>query len=168
MPFDRCVQAGFQSIATRVRMTRDLISLWHEGSVQRCLAERPRPSQEHAEDEPIQPGSRFLEELFIRFLRRCRLDERADVPCWATCMKRGQIQIATACSGTGVPVLAWVSLARALHQELNVSLTVVHRFSCEADGKKRGFIRKMFGDCPAIFLDARQLGQSSAEEVGHC
>ena len=82
---------------------------------------------------PLQPGSDFYRLLFSRFMERCTDLERDDLAAHLRWEKRGEIRVATACSGTDVPLLVYAGLAEAARDILSVPLRIVHRFSCERE-----------------------------------
>ena len=54
--------------------------------------------------------------------------------------------------------LVWNAFASAVNCKLETEVKVVHRFSCERNRHKQGFIRGMF-DVPLMYEDATKLGE---------
>ena len=92
----------------------------------------------------LQPGGDFYRLLFSRFMERCTDLERDDLAAYLRWEKRGEIRVATACSGTDVPLLVYAGFAEAARDILSVPLRIVHRFSCERDTAKQRFLTQMY------------------------
>lgn len=149
-------------------MATSLQDLFAAGLVQRCVPDVPRPLKQTREDPPLQPGSNFYRLLFSRFMERCTDLERDDLAAHLRWEKRGEIRVATACSGTDVPLLVYAGLAEAARDILSVPLRIVHRFSCEKDSAKQRFLMLMYPTMPLLFSDASALGaESGHDELSH-
>ena len=81
-----------------------------------------------------------------------RLDatEKAALRAWF--LRHPNFEYGTLCSGTDGPGLVFDAFADAAHEALHISLTMTHKFSCEANPDKQQFIQKFckpsfrFGD----------------------
>lgn len=132
-------------------------SLRHS-SVRRCVPERPKVQPAFAQDPALMPDETYYTALFTRFLHRCSDSELNDLRVWFQHVTGGQLHIATACSGTDVPLLVYNGLASAVTHVLGVDVQVIHQFSCERNKAKQAFIKSMFEDEPLMFVDATKLG----------
>lgn len=131
---------------------------FRHSSVTRCVPERPKVQPAFAQDPALMPGDTYDTAPFTRFLHRCSHSELQDLRVWFHHVKGGKLHIATACSGTDVPLLVYNGLAAAVAQVLGVDVQVIHQFSCERNKAKQAFIKSMFEDVPLMFVDATKLG----------
>ena len=66
------------------------------------------------------------------------------------------------CSGTDIPALVCRDFWNWALPHFNVGGKFSHRFSCEIDPKKRGFIHAVHKDCQALFGDVVDLSEKQA------
>ena len=126
------------------------------------------PLPHHVADAALPPGPSYYKLLFERFLGRVSAEQRADISAWIVHAKRGELDVATICSGTDVPLLVYGGFAEAARAVLGVEVRIVPKFSCEKVKPKQTFLRHAFGDLTVLFKDAKQLGSQQIEiQVKH-
>ena len=86
--------------------------LLNKGQVLRCVPSRPQTSPFFAHVDALRPGVDYYEQGFRRFLQRSSKREQIDLAAWFQHVKRGRVQVATACSGTDVPLLVYHGLLK--------------------------------------------------------
>lgn len=76
------------------------------------------------------------------------------------------VSYATMCSGTESPILAMQLFSAACAKLHGNALNFSHRFSCEIEPAKQGYIHRNFG-VPILFRDIQELGQDEAHTAWH-
>ena len=128
------------------------------------MPSRPQTLPHFAHVDALRPGVDYYEQLFTRFLQRSSKREQIDLAAWFQHVKRGRVHVATACSGTDVPLLVYHGLRKAVMRVLGIPLELVHLFSCERSPAKQAFLRTMYEDMPTLFSDATQIGMPVAHD----
>ena len=140
-----------------------LKELFARDVVRRCNPSTPRPSVQHQDDPPLMPGAGYFSQLFARFLGRARPQEVLDLKVWLR--EKKVLNVATACSGTDVPLLVYRGFATAIKDKLGLKIHLNHRFSCEQHAGKQSFLLTMFPSTPLLFNDATKLGSRHCHDV---
>lgn len=111
-----------------------------------------------------EPSPSYLCDLAHRLLGRLDPLHRLRIAALVRSFGGTPFRIATACSGTELPMLAWRAVATAISVSLNVVFHVGHAYSCEKHPGKRKLIQTLFDDLPRMFGDAARLGHDMAHD----
>lgn len=149
----------------RQRLDRDAKSVrrqLRQGHLDHAMPETPTPTMAARSDPPLEVDEHMVERVFRRFLARTDTVERQRIAAWAGAALNSDISLATACSGTEQPVLAFAALGRVLEADLGVRFDVSSAFARESESAKQSVIRMLFPRTNRLFRDARDLGDEQA------
>lgn len=102
------------------------------------------------------PPIQNLTEIFEDMVRRA-----PNVEPLAKTLEGRPLRIATMCSGTESPILAWRLIEKAIFKEHGIQMQHHHVFSCEIEPYKQAYIQRNF-EPPLLFRDVCELGQDQA------
>ena len=77
----------------------DYMHLWATGALQDVGPIRPLFSAAFAEEEPIAPGTNYVRNLCVRFMKRSTSSQLQDLVSWIDEDLKGQIHVGSVCSG---------------------------------------------------------------------
>ena len=131
---------------------------------------RPRATANHKAEPAIPIDAMYLVRLAKRMLDRLGV-RRVDMFHYFRFHWKGVFPIATLCSGTDAPILAWRAFLTASSDVLGITCEAQHLFSCEENEAKAAFIMKAFPNVPvfenvtSLPIGAAAVHGSSAQEI---
>lgn len=109
-----------------------------------------------APDDSSDPPISDIPAIFSDIVRR--IPEIVDI---AKHVKGRKLRVATMCSGTESPLLAFGLIQRAIREQHGIELEMEHVFSCEIVPFKQAYIERNFSP-PLLFRDVCELGNDFA------
>ena len=135
------------------------------------LAGKPRTSALHSQQPPLKVGVGMLDESFLRWMSHMALADLDHLPSWMCHNMNSHIDIGALCCGTDRPLqpcsvgLHWHGWPPIF---VNTQLHINHKYACEKDKAKRGFLKSMFPGMQRPFHDATEIpaGQGFQDLTG--
>lgn len=109
-----------------------------------------------APDDSSDPPISDIPAIFADIVRRI-----PDIVDIAKHVKGRKLRVATMCSGTESPLLAFGLIQRAIREQHGIELEMEHVFSCEIVPFKQAYIERNFSP-PLLFRDVCELGNDFA------
>jgi len=107
-------------------------------------------------EEGEYPPIHSLPDIFLDLVKRA-----PNLELLAKTLQDRPLRIATMCSGTESPILAWRLIERAVKEHTGIQMQHHHVFSCEIEPYKQAYIQRNF-EPPLLFRDVCELGEEQA------
>ena len=127
---------------------------------------RPRPSAANCREPAIPPGPDHLRLLALRFIGRRPIPIRNDMSAWRRKNTGECFNLGTLCSGTELPILAFVAWAAALEERVGAGPRWFHSMGAECNTKKQELILTMFPSLHTL-TNVHDLSAASAPPAPH-